>query len=172
MADLTTGGYATESDLAAWITPDGVPENWLRLLRSASFVVADATKRDVYTDTPAAADADPLRDATCAQAVSWIALGVDPNKNGSDMPGPVKSSTILDGKVDRDTSEAAKLAVAAVEDLCDESERILRAAGLLWLPMPLGDSAPYLLTYGLSAGPSWRGQYLGEGICAGDWPFR
>ena len=132
--------YATEQDLANWLTVSN-PDNAVSLLRSAMIRVARACNLDPY-QTPDPSITDPLRDATCAQVASWVALGIDPAKSGTDMPGPVKSATLLDKKIDRDTTSASKLLESAVTDLCDEAQSILHSAGLLLggplEPVPVG----------------------------------
>jgi hypothetical protein len=149
MADLQV--YATAQDLASWIATE--PDNTPALLRSASIRVARACNVSPY-DPPTDPAAGPLRDATCAQVTSWIALGVDPAKSGTDLPGPVKSATLLGKKVDRDTAAATKLLETVADGLCQEAEAILLQAGLLYVAVPLGaDQSDRLPDWGL--GRTW-----------------
>lgn len=153
--------YATELQLATWLEVDdeSSPDNAVALLRSATIAVAKACNRNPYNDTPTDTEAAPLGDATCAQVASWLALGVDPDKAGTDMPGPVKKSSILGGDVERDTTAAIKrLDELACDDLCDTAEAILLQAGLLWVPVPLSDSSGCLPSWGLS-GACWPSAY-------------
>lgn len=124
--------YATPEQLADWLDVDdeGSPDNAAGLLRSATVLVAEACNLSPYIG---AAGDSPLADATCAQVASWIALGVDPNKSGLDLPGPVKQSDILGAKVVRDTTALSALMSEVADGLCGEAEAILRQAGLLWL---------------------------------------
>lgn len=164
--DLSTGGYATADDLADgdWL-PAGVdvPSDVVRYLRSASFVIGRAANRNPYDDTPDATAAPPLRDATCAQAASWISLGIDPAKLGIDGPPLVKRSEILTGKVEYDTTAHATARAEAVSELAPEAEAILAGAGLLWVPVPLSDDSGWLPSWGLDVpcGP----------FGVGSWPF-
>lgn len=163
--------YAIGSDLAAWINPESVPATADRLLRSATLVIARAANRNPYTDAPSADEAPPLRDATCAQVASWIALGVDPAKLGVGGPSPVKSSKILTGSIDYDTTAQAKaLASLAESELVPEAQAILQSAGLLWLPVPIGaDPCDPLPSWGQASpwpagwGADWANEVDGYG---------
>lgn len=128
--------YASSSDLQAWISPADLPGNADRLLRSATIRVARATNRSPY-DTPTGDDAQPLADAVCAQAASWISLGIDPDAQGLDS-APVKQSKILTGDVTYDTAGQAQARQGAADELCQEAADILQATGLLWEPVPVG----------------------------------
>lgn len=166
--------YATEEQLADWLDAIGksLPDNDTGYRRSASIVVARACARQPYTDVPTDDEAGPLADATCAQVASWLALGVDPAKSGTDMPGPVKSSTILDAKVDRDTTAAtARLADLCNEDLCDEAEAILLQAGLLYVPGPQFDSTGCLPSWGLDRPYGWFSPEFANSADAYSWPI-
>lgn len=160
--------YATTEDLVdgGWIDGDP-PAAADRFLRSASFVVARAAYRDPYSDTPTGTDAEALRDATAAQAASWIALGIDPAKLGIDGPPLVKSSTILSGKVEYDTAAHAAARSEAVSELAPEAEAILFAAGLLWQPVPLSDDSGGLPSWGLD--PVSAGAYAWPPLAS--WPY-
>lgn len=129
--------YASQSDLAAWLNPAGVPQNADRLLRSATIAVAEACNRNPYTDAPSADDAPPLRDAVCAQVASWTALGIDPDKQGVGGTAPVVEAKLLTADVKYDTTVQRDRAARAIDDLSPEATAILTTAGLLWQPVPL-----------------------------------
>lgn len=158
--------YAAVEDLAAWLTPTDVPETATRLLRAASFVVAEACNRNPYTDTPTTADAPALNDATCAQAASWIALGIDPDALGLDGPAPIRKSSILGADVEYDTKASVEARSLAARELAPQAAAILTAAGLLWVPVPAGDTSGCLPDWG--TGTRWWGPYLE----ADAWPFQ
>ena len=164
--------FATQDDLTdpdpPWVST--MPNNAGVLLRYATIEVARACAINLYGDTPSSTALPVLRDATCAQVASWVALGVDPAKAGTDMPGPVKSSKILDASVERDTTAATSAMADARDGLCSLAVDLLQSAGLLWLPSPLGDERPYLPTYGLS-GPVNRWGYALPDIDSTSWPF-
>ncbi|WP_375490230.1 hypothetical protein [uncultured Jatrophihabitans sp.] len=170
--------YATTSDLTGgddpWLAPPG-PDNAASLLRYASILVAKACQLDLYSDEPVDPAAGVLRDATCAQVAAWAAQGVDPAMGGIDVTGPVKSSSILDATVQRDTTAAVQAQADARDGLCALATDLLQTAGLLWVPVPLGDSTPMLPTYGLDVPVAWG--YYGPdqpyftGVTNG-WPFQ
>lgn len=165
--------YAASGDLTSGTAPwfAAVPANADGLLRWASILVARATNRDLYTDAPAVGDAPALRDATCAQVAAWSAQGVDPAKGGTDVNGPVKSSTILSAKVDRDTTAAVQAAADARDGLCSLAVDILQSAGLLWVPVPLGaDAFDRLPTWGLDV-PRGRVFDGYEWPALAEWPW-
>lgn len=168
--DLATGGYATVPDFDLWIAPDVAPNNAVRLLRSASLIVGLACFRSVYADdSPSAGDAPVLRDATCTQAASWAALGINPDQLGlTTASAPVKKSSILSADVERDTSAQAEAALCAARDLCPEARAILTATGLIYEPVPQFDTSGYLPHYGLSGPAPWWGAPLAEREF---WPF-
>lgn len=155
--------YATKQQLADWLDAAGMslPDNPDGYLRSATFRVAQACNISPYSG---AAGDSPLADAVCAQVASWVALGVDPNKNGLDLPGPVRQSSILDAKVVRDTTALNALTTEMANGLCGEAEAILRQAELLWL----GDfeiAAP-------ACGPPEMAEFDGYGWPAlSEWPY-
>lgn len=65
--------YATESEFAAWLNPDPLPEGAARLLRDASLEVDEMLFTAIYNVDQDDMPTDPrvikaLRDATCAQA--------------------------------------------------------------------------------------------------------
>ena len=133
--------YATEQQLAEW-SGQAAPDNATVLLRAASRLVDSALLTAVYatdddgapTDTKVAA---ALRDATCAQAATWAALGIDPTAGPAGQSAPlVRSKKIGSASVDYDTSAAASVTVQqsradAVTQLTGEAVQYLAAAGLL-----------------------------------------
>jgi hypothetical protein len=140
--------YATPDALVGggWLTT--TPTNVAALLRSATMVVAEAAERNPYTDTPSAADALVLADATCAQVAAWVSAGVDPTN-------PVTEATVKERAFDTarfvyDTTGQAQARTAALTKISDEARRILYVGGLLSVPLPVGTS-PFdvLPTYGL-----------------------
>lgn len=129
--------YATESDLTEGEWVDTPPANAKRLLRSASVLVTDATVTATYaTDgdgTPTGTAREAMRDATCAQVASWVALGIDPAKGKADDSGKTVAAKSIRGAsvqyaVYASTAEARQ---AAATTLADEALRILRGAGLI-----------------------------------------
>lgn len=172
MVDLSVGGYATTADLAAWLVDVTLPDDAVRLLRSASLRVALACQRDPYIDTPATTEVAPLRDATCAQAAVWVTLGVSPDAVGS-TSGVVKRSTILSATVERDTSVSAATLDEAINTLAPEAAAILTAAGLIWLPVPTqATDAGFLPSWGIDSrlfGLGWDAPAASVDLDA--WPF-
>lgn len=142
--------YATPGDLASWLQ-GSPPANAVRLLRSATFVIAEACARNPYGDTPSDTDAPVLKDATLAQASSWIALGINPDALGIDGPAPLKKSTMLNADIEYDTKAAVEARSQAARELAPQAESILDAAGLLWVPQPLADTSGALRHFGLSS---------------------
>jgi hypothetical protein len=128
--------HATAADLAAW-TGEAAPAGADRLLRSASLLVDRELLTAVY-----ATDADgravdlrvlvALRDATCAQAATWAALGIDPVKGPAD-PGtaPVLRKSLGSGTVEYERTGQAAARQQAATGLAPEAAQILAAAGLL-----------------------------------------
>lgn len=132
--------HATDGDLAAapWqLTPD----NAGALLRVASRLVDAATVTTVYATDSDGRATDPrllaaLRDATCAQAAAWAALGIDPTKGPASDPGPavVAAKSIGSASITYDRSGAqiaAQARAQAATTLAPEAWSILAAAGLL-----------------------------------------
>lgn len=130
--------YATAEDLAAdpWQL---TPVNAAGLLRSASLLVRGATTATVYdvNETGLPTDATVLaafKDATCAQATAWDALGIDPTAGAAGAAGApiVAASSIGSAQVQYGVSLTLgdKRAEAAVT-LCSDAVQILRDAGLL-----------------------------------------
>ncbi|SNS43640.1 hypothetical protein SAMN06309944_0249 [Micrococcales bacterium KH10] len=75
--------YATESDLAAWFSPDQPPEASQRVIARASRLVRRATINDLYTTDATGMPTDAkvrqaFRDAVCSQIETWAAADVDP----------------------------------------------------------------------------------------------
>ncbi len=163
--------YATVDDLSDWLPSDvTVPEDATSLLRSATIAVAWACVRDIYTDVPAAAEVAPLRDATCAQATSWITLGVTPDNRGV-ASAPVKSTKVLTGSVDYDTTAQSATLISAADELAPEARTILLSAGLLYVPAPLGDETGWLPSWGLDV-PRLGYPGLAESPYGTSWPFQ
>jgi hypothetical protein len=130
--------YAVKSDLSDWLPATvNMPQDPTSLLRSATFIVAQACNRNPYTDTPTDPAKAALRDATCAQVQSWLTLGIAPAAVGLDS-APVKKSTILGADVEHDTTGQVAALAEAAKHLAPEAYTILYTAGLLWLPVPLG----------------------------------
>lgn len=130
--------YATTEQLAQWLQADPA-DNATPLLRSATILVALACFRNPYSDpAPSVDDAAVLADATCAQVAAWIALGINPAQLGI-APGsaPIKSSTILGGTVQRDTTGQTALQVQAATMLAPEVRDILTLSGLIYEPVPI-----------------------------------
>lgn len=128
--------YATSSDLATW-TGTTAPANATQLLRSASLLVRDATAAAYYTVDTAGLPTDAVllqafKDATCAQAAAWAALGIDPSIGGV-LTNSVKTSKgIGSASIGYGDSTAATVARAnALAGLVPEARRILNAAGLV-----------------------------------------
>jgi hypothetical protein len=159
VGDLTI--YATTADLTTsdpqWVAT--LPDNADTLLRSASLLVSRACVRNPYGDDPTGGTADALRDATCAQVATWVALGINPAALGTDT-APVKTAQLGTALITRDTSAETATVQAAIDDLAPEPRAILTAAGLLWAPVPVGPSDDYL--------PSWGLETLREPV---RWPF-
>lgn len=133
--------HATPEQLADW-TGTAAPANATALLRSASLLVDRETVTAVYaTDTTGRATDDGvlavLRDATCAQAATWAALGIDPTAG----PAGATAAQVISKKIgtasieyDRNSSGATLSGAAraeAVTTLTAEAAQILAAAGLL-----------------------------------------
>jgi hypothetical protein len=165
--------YATPADLTAGATPwliGPAPTVDLGVMcRWGTIAVAHACQLDLYGPAPDTATAAVLNDATCAQIASWVALGVDPAKAGTDMPGPVRSSTILAATVARDTTAAARMAVDAVTGLCDLASDLLQTAGLLWVPVPLGVNRGDMLPQWGQGRPVWL--YADALSGEPEWPY-
>jgi hypothetical protein len=126
--------YATPEDLAAWLLPDdeSTVENAEGLLRAATIIVAKACHISPYS-TATGDTSDPLHDATCAQAASWIALGIDPDRAGLTATGSVKRSELFTGKVEYDTRYDGALLERAATQIAQQAADILYLAGLLFI---------------------------------------
>lgn len=129
--------YANASDLAAW-SGAVVPSNVDQLLRSASLLVRRATVTAFYEVTPAGLPSDDdvaeaMRDATCAQAGHWAALGIDPAGGAAGAASaPVPQSSSIGGAsvTYGSAAEAGSARMAAASNLCDEAAQLLVNAGL------------------------------------------
>lgn len=128
--------YATSSDLTSW-TGGSAPANADQLLRSASLMIGEATRADIYpvdgTELPT--DADLLaafRDACCAQVATWAALGIDPNLGVAADDGMATRKSIGTATVERHpTAQRDQARADAASTLCADAARILLDAGLL-----------------------------------------
>lgn len=133
--------YATDADLTAWITPVPLPANSATLLRSASLLIHTFTMTALYgvDDTGKPSDATVLQafnDATCAQAASWAAAGIDPVSGGISTAAPVRSKRLGSAGVDYDTSANTSATVLqakreAATTLCAESVMLLHQARVI-----------------------------------------
>lgn len=134
--------HATEQQLADW-TGTAAPANAALLLRSASLLVDRALVGAVYVtdDTGIATDADVLQalaDATCAQAATWAALGIDPaGGQAGATSGQVVAKTIGTARIEYDRgsatgrSNAGNARADAAVTLTADAVQILANAGLL-----------------------------------------
>jgi hypothetical protein len=131
--------YATPEELAAepWSSN---PANAATLLRSASVLVAQATRGTVYDVDDVGMPTAPLvlgafRDAVCSQAVTWAALGIDPTTVGVETGTAgrvVASKSLGPGSISYAGEDAAAARRALVStSLTAEARGILGAAGLL-----------------------------------------
>lgn len=98
--------YATEADLIAALAPDDPPENVDDYLIAASALVRTATRMAIYDTTPAGypADdevADAFTNATLAQVLAWIDLGINPTTGTAGVTGTVESSGIGSANIKR-----------------------------------------------------------------------
>ena len=127
--------YATSDQLATWLGI-AAPTNAATLLRSASILVHRATMTAVYdidvaTSLPTdAALVEALRDATCSQVSTWIALAIDPAK-GAAGAKVVTSKSIGSASITYAVTAAAQAMANATTDLSQEALLILAQAGLL-----------------------------------------
>ncbi|GII98384.1 hypothetical protein CLV28_0707 [Sediminihabitans luteus] len=130
--------YATPADLATW-TGSTTPENATELLRSASGLVTAATRTAVYDVDPDGQPTAPdvvaaFRDATCAQAATWAALGIDPATLGltpTGSGGPVASMSRGSASITYAGAEAAAATRASITtQLTPEARTILASANL------------------------------------------
>jgi len=131
--------YATSAELTTWgVTP---PANATTLLRSASILVRRATMTAIYdvdaaTSLPTDADkVAALRDATCSQVGTWLALAIDPATGGAAGAGKVVSAKSLgSGTITYAVTEVAQALADAATSLCQEALLILADAGLTGSP--------------------------------------
>lgn len=132
--------HATPADLAA--APWSVtPVNAAALLRAAARMVDAALLTAVY---PVDADGratgtgvlEVLRDATCAQAATWAALGIDPAAGAATDAGPavVASKGIGSASISYERTGAqiaAQARAQAATSLAPEAWHILASSELL-----------------------------------------
>lgn len=130
--------YATGADLATY-TGDEAPDNAAQLLRSCSRLVRRATAGAFYTADSGGLPTDAavvkaFKDATCAQASAWIALGIDPLAGGvATVGGQTAVSKTLDGAAVTyaGAQTAAQARACAIRELVPDASDILGALGLL-----------------------------------------
>lgn len=134
--------YATSSDLDAYATTEGVtvPAGAAGKLRSASRLIRHETKTARYTADTAGLPTDTallaaFRDATCAQALYWAGLGIDPVKGAAGVR-PIAAQKSIGGtsigyQVYASTAEANANAASV---LGPDAWYILDDAGLLNQP--------------------------------------
>lgn len=134
--------YATPDDLANWVpSSTTLPDDAKQLLRSASVLVARAVNESPYEITVVSdAGTEAKRDATCAQVAAWLASGIRPGAGGLETGPVLKAKSIGTRKFEYDTNRTASAEALAkreqiAEDLAPEAEAILRAAGILWVPV-------------------------------------
>lgn len=129
--------YATEADLAAWMTPDPVPANTGALLRSASNLVRSSTKLAVYATDADGYPADTalrtaFRDATTGQAKYWADLGIDPTKGAAGVAPLAASKSIGGASINYSVYAAtAEARAGAAGVLGPDAFYTLESAGLL-----------------------------------------
>jgi hypothetical protein len=128
---------AAPTDLAAW-TGTTAPANAVPLLRSATALVLSASKGAYYAvDATTGLATDPvvakiLNDATCIQAASWAALGIDPLTGGVAVPTVVSQKSIGSAHIAFADAVAASLAkTKAVTELVPEAVAKLSQNNLL-----------------------------------------
>lgn len=126
--------YATSAELTTWgVTP---PANAAALLRSASILVHRDTMTAIYDiDTATSLPTDPalvaaLRDATCSQVATWVALAIDPAKGAAGAGKVVSAKSIGSASITYAASAAAQALADATRDLSQEAWLILAQAGL------------------------------------------
>jgi hypothetical protein len=130
--------YATEDQLTTWYGSEPDVDSVGKYLRSASVLVHRACRNDLYdveaNGTPSDPDlSDAMSEAVCAQAEAWIDNGIDPVKGAAGVEAEVTKSSIDGASIELDATAIAASAsakAAAVNELCDLSVSILRAAGL------------------------------------------
>lgn len=134
---MATLVYADAAAYEGW--SGGVaPDNITALLRSASILVRNATRLDLYdvdvagkpSDTDVAA---AFSDATCEHALYWQLNEIDPAAGSSSVAGAVTGSTIDGATVTFDATAAQQSSAdraASLTGLCSNALAILRNAGL------------------------------------------
>lgn len=131
--------YATPANLTGepW-NVQLTPESATALLRYAGILVRSATKTAVYevdevTGLPTDATlADALRDATCQQVVSWLAVGIDPEKGAAQDVAVVAGKSLGPASIQyADAADAAIARARAARGLSFEAGMYLSTAGLL-----------------------------------------
>ena len=128
--------YATPEDLV----PDWAaiaPANAAVLLRFASTLVRRATLTAWYTVDTTGAPTDltvveAMRDATCSQVATWIALSIDPAKGAADGGKTVAAKSIGSASVQYSTyASTVEARARAATQLSQDALLILADAGLI-----------------------------------------
>lgn len=137
--------YATVDELTAWLEGScAIPDNAGQLLRSATFLVANAIHESPYSDVTVT---DARRDAVLAQVAAWIATNVTPGAGGINDTAVLKSKSNDGASVEYDTSLGASVTAfqarqAIANELVPEARAILEAAGLLTGDVPRWNFTP------------------------------
>lgn len=131
--------YATFADAIAYDPMADWPENTHRLLASASRLVRSATRTAIYdadaTGMPSNVDLKAaFVEATCAQALAWVILGVDPTAGPASITGAgvATSKSIGKASISYAAPRAAAVdeAAATVTTLVPDALWCLESAGL------------------------------------------
>ncbi len=131
--------FATIDDLVLGSWVDTPPSNalGLRVLRKASRLVARATLMALYDVDSAGAATDTrtreaLRDATCSQAATWLALDIDPAKGAADAGKTVAAKSIGSASIQYSVyASTVEARAASATSLSDDAYLILAQAGLI-----------------------------------------
>lgn len=128
--------YATAPDLTAFMgsQPDS-DVDVTPMLRKASLLVTTACRLDCYDVTPTGIPSDEdlaeaMRDAVCAQVELWVAAGYNPVAGAGGQDPRVTVSAVDGASVSFDTYLTAPARINEINQLCPDSLRILRNAGL------------------------------------------
>lgn len=123
--------YASSDDLTAWLGTTA-PANADRLLRAASTLITEFIACDIYRVDDNGLPLDPVllqatNDATCAQAETWITLGIDPAGGSAGAGRVLTSSKIGTGSVAYTTAKTtAEDRATAASQLSPRSKAILQ----------------------------------------------
>lgn len=130
--------YATPEELAEY-TGKVNPANVGSLLRSASLLVRQATRRATYLVGPTDMPRNPklieaFREAVCEQAGAWALLKIDPSVGVAGLTAGISSKSIgsvsISYSSDADIA-AARAALASGDKLTTMAWSILQQAGLI-----------------------------------------